>query len=346
MKEEIPIEQYDYELPEELIAQTPLPRGDSRLMVIRRDKGTVNHHQFSDLPDLLATGDLLVMNDTRVSARRITGLRPNGLPVEVMLIARLDSQHYKALMKPAKSFLKGHVVTLQGPNSECCIAQITNLDETGARTLQFESVEVADKVEMWGQVPLPPYIHTQLPADNQERYQTVYSKNKGSAAAPTAGLHFTEAMLGILQERGVGTAYVTLHVGIDTFRPVRSKNILDHKMHGEYAELGIHTASLINQTVGRVCAVGTTSVRTLESAAQGVTNARVSSFHGQTELFIYPGYEFRAVDSLITNFHMPKSTLLMMVSAFAGTDLIREAYSQAVKLKYRFYSFGDAMLIL
>ncbi len=346
MKEEIPIEQYDYELPEELIAQTPLPRGESRLMVIRRDKGTVEHLQFSDLPDLLAKDDLLVMNDTRVSARRIIGLRANGLPVEVMLISRLDSLQYKALMKPAKSFLKGHVVTLQGPNGARCTAHIADIDETGARTLLFESEAEADKVDYWGEIPLPPYIHTQLAEDDEERYQTVYSKNRGSAAAPTAGLHFTTDMLEILRRKGVGTAYVTLHVGIDTFRPVRSNNILEHKMHGEYAELGIHSASLINETVGRVCAVGTTSVRTLETAAQGVADARVTPFQGQTNLFIYPGYQFKAVDSLITNFHMPKSTLLMMVSAFAGRDLILEAYSEAVKMKYRFFSFGDAMLIL
>ncbi len=338
---------FEYHLPPHLIAQFPLPRGNSRLMVVNREKGSWEHGSFTDLPSYLHSSDLLVLNDTRVSARRLQALRPNGLPAEVLLTRCTGAASRECIVRPGRPMRLGTRLTLLGPEDRQEIVTVCGVLKDGSREIEFESPEALQRVEHWGEIPLPPYIHQSLSAEEEERYQTVYGCRPGSAAAPTAGLHFTEAMLKQLEQEGVEQVKVTLHVSTDTFRPVRAGRVAEHEMHGEWAELSSETADKINSAAGRVVAVGTTSVRTLESAAQTASaGMRTAPFYGVTRLFITPGYAFRAVDALLTNFHLPCSTLLMLVSALAGRELILDAYNDAVKQGYRFFSFGDAMLIL
>ena len=344
-------EQFDYELPQELIAQTPSTRGESRLLVLHRSTGTIEHRKFGDLPEYLTPSDVLVLNDTRVSARRLRALRENGLEAEVLLLRPGGERSWHALVKPGRAFRPGHTVTLLGEDGRTARALITGVTEEGGRVLELPSAAERDDLDRWGTVPLPPYIHVPLPSEQEERYQTVYATHAGSAAAPTAGLHFTPEMLSRLETSGIRTARVTLHVGVGTFRPVRTETLQEHQMHAETAHLSPEAAACVNSTRGRIVAVGTTSVRTLETAAaDGLRvqscQSRVQAFMGETRLFITPGYRFRAVDALITNFHLPRSTLLMLVSAFAGIEATRDAYRAAIDRKYRFFSFGDAMLII
>jgi S-adenosylmethionine:tRNA ribosyltransferase-isomerase len=343
-------ELFDYELPPHLIAQTPVPRGESRLLVLHRREERIEHRKFTDLPDYLAQGDVLVINDTRVSARRIQAQRENGKPAEILLLRPLAETEWEALVHPGLK--PGRKLTLIGPQNAQVEAMVVDITPEGGRRIALPNREWRDRIASWGEIPLPPYIHQSV--EDEERYQTVYGYRPGSAAAPTAGLHFTEALLETLTRKGVKQVALTLHISVDTFRPVRAENVEEHKMHGEQVMLSEAAAQTINQATGRIVAVGTTCVRALETAAQlarpgegeGVGHERVAPFQGETRLFITPGHTFRAVDALITNFHLPKSTLLMLVSAFAGRELVLRAYREAVEKEYRFYSFGDAMLIL
>ncbi len=336
---------FDYELPESFIAQTPAePRDSSRLLVLHRDTGTLEHKIFRDVGDYLRAGDLLVLNQTRVIPARIYARKPTGGRIELLLLRRRDDLNWETLVG-GKGLRVGSKVRVEnGPEAE--IKEILNGAE---RLIQFKE-PIEPYFSRVGNVPLPPYIHEKL--NDPERYQTVYAREPGSAAAPTAGLHFTPRLLDELQKRGVKIAYVTLHVGLDTFAPVTEENPQEHKIHNEWCELNQDTADAINQTKssgGRVIAVGTTSVRTLESAAQQTVDSgrwTVQSFTGPTSLYILPGYQFKVVDVMITNFHLPKSTLIMLVSAFAGRERILETYEVAKREGYRFYSFGDALLIL
>lgn len=344
---------FDYHLPPELIAQTPLPRGELRLLVLRRADGQIEHRQFPDLLTYLRAGDTLVINDTRVIARRLRGLRASGKEAEVLLLRPVGARQWAALVKPGRSLRAGTNLALLGPDENAFngvppqeTAQVVGETDEGGRLLEFTDAHARDRVGLWGSSPLPPYIHTQLSGDAEERYQTVYAQHNGSAAAPTAGLHFTETMLTQAQALGVQIARVTLHVGVDTFRPVKTDDTADHQMHGEWVSVSEEAAQIINATQGRVIAVGTTSVRALETAAQAATTTRIVAFTGETRLFITPGYSFRAVDALITNFHLPRSTLLMLISALATREHILAAYTARVNVQYRFYSFGDAMLII
>lgn len=332
---------FDYQLPETSIAQTPLePRDSSRLLVLDRRMGELEHRVFNEIGDYLNPGDLLILNQTRVIPARIYARKPTGGKVELLLLRKRDDLTWECLVG-GKGLRVGSVVTVnEGPQAE--ITKVLNGSE---RLVKFsESIEpYLPKV---GNVPLPPYIHEKL--EDPERYQTVYAREPGSAAAPTAGLHFTPRLLDELKANDVKVAYVTLHVGLDTFAPVTEDDPEEHKIHTEWCELSKETADAINKTKqagGRVIAVGTTSVRTLESAA-GVSRDEIQTYIGPTDLFILPGYQFKVVDAMITNFHLPKSTLIMLVSAFAGREKILETYETAVKEGYRFYSFGDAMLIL
>ena len=337
---------FDYHLPESSIAQTPAePRDSSRLLVLNRTTGNIEHKIFRDLVDYLKPNDLLILNRTRVIPARIFAKKETGGQVELLLLRRRDGLTWEALVG-GKGLRVGKKVQIEdGPNAE--IIEILE----GSERL----IKVSEPIEPYfskvGNVPLPPYIHEKL--NDPERYQTVYSRDVGSAAAPTAGLHFTPQLLDELKEKGVKIAYVTLHVGLDTFAPVTEENPEEHKIHTEWCELPQETADLINQTKssgGRVIAVGTTSVRTLESAASqsSVVNrkSKIEAFTGSTDIFILPGYQFEVVDAMITNFHLPKSTLIMLVSAFAGREKILETYNIAIREGYRFYSFGDAMLIV
>ena len=331
---------FDYNLPESSIAQTPAePRDSSRLLVLHRDTGEVGHRIFRDVTDYLNAGDLLVLNQTRVIPARIYARKETGGRVELLLLRRRDELTWEALVG-GKGLRVGKIAQIEdGPE----VKIIEELDAS-ERLIKF-SEPIEPYFSAVGNVPLPPYIHEKL--DDPERYQTVYAKEPGSAAAPTAGLHFTPRLLEELQVKGVNIAYVTLHVGLDTFAPVNEENPEEHKIHSEWCELPQETADAVNETRargGRVIAVGTTSVRTLESAAVGQNV--ILSYNGPTSLFILPGYEFQIVDAMITNFHLPKSTLLMLVSAFAGRERILETYKIAVQEGYRFYSFGDAMLIV
>lgn len=347
-------DQFNYDLPPDLIAQTPAPRGESRLLVIHRSDRTLEHRHFRDLPEYLSAGDTLVLNDTRVTARRLVGLRDGGQEAEVLLLRPSGLRSWEALVRPGKSLRPGKRIELlrAASGSTSVHALVTATTPDGGRILEFASSSERDSLADWGAAPLPPYIHTPLPAAEEERYQTVYGQCGGSAAAPTAGLHFTPNLLAQLDEKSVHRVAVTLHVGVGTFRPVRAENVEDHEMHGEWVRLEPETADVINRTQGRVITVGTTSTRTLESAAARRTaeqrrqGVRVVPFTGETSLFITPGYAFQASDALITNFHLPYSTLLMLVCAFAGTETTLRAYREAVRLGYRFFSFGDAMLIL
>ena len=333
-----------YDLPEELIAQTPLEKRDtSRLLVLDRQTGAVSHRHFYDIIEYLREGDCLVMNDSRVLPARLLGHRPTGGAVEVLLLRDLGQHKWECLCKPGKKMQVGNRVIFG--NGELT-AQVVAVQEDGNRIVEFEYEGIFFEVlERLGKMPLPPYIKAEL--QDQERYQTVYSKEVGSAAAPTAGLHFTKELLEKIRQKGVQTAFVTLHVGLGTFRPVKAEEISEHHMHSELCMMSQETADILNATKargGRVICVGTTSCRTLES----LVNDDGSFIAGSrwTDIFIFPGYSFKAMDGLITNFHLPESTLVMLVSAFAGREHVLNAYEQAVAQRYRFFSFGDAMTIL
>ena len=333
-----------YDLPEELIAQTPLEQRDtSRLMVLDRISGEVRHKHFYDIIEYLKPGDCLVMNDSRVLPARLLGRRPTGGAVEVLLLRDLGNKCWECLCKPGRKMQVGHEVIFG--NGELT-ATVTDVKEDGNRVVQFHYEGIfLEVLERLGKMPLPPYIKAEL--QDQERYQTVYSREVGSAAAPTAGLHFTNDLLDKIRAKGVKTAFVTLHVGLGTFRPVKAENILEHHMYSELCMISGETAQILNETKkngGRVICVGTTSCRTLESLVNEDGSFEAKS--KWTEIFIYPGYTFKAMDGLITNFHLPESTLVMLVSAFAGREHVLSAYEQAVQERYRFFSFGDAMCIL
>ncbi len=337
-------EDFWYDLPEELIAQTPLEKRDSsRLLVLDRQTGETCHKHFYDIYDYLQPGDCLVMNDSRVLPARLLGRRPSGGAVELLLLRDMGDKKWECLAKPGRKLQPGQEVIFGNGELTATILEVL---EDGNRLVEFHFEGIfLEVLERLGKMPLPPYIKAQL--QDQERYQTVYSREVGSAAAPTAGLHFTQELLNKLREKGVSLAFVTLHVGLGTFRPVKVENINDHHMHSELCILPEETAEILNKTRqagGRIICVGTTSCRTLESlACEDGTFIAGSKW---TEIFIYPGYRFRAMDGLITNFHLPESTLVMLVSAFAGREKVLRAYSEAVEEKYRFFSFGDAMLII
>ena len=333
-----------YDLPEELIAQTPLEKRDtSRLLVMDRRSGEVKHQHFYDIIDYLKPGDCLVMNDSRVLPARLLGHRPTGGAVELLLLRDLGDKKWECLAKPGRKLQAGQKVIFG--NGELT-ATVLSVQDDGNRVVEFHYDGIfLEVLERLGKMPLPPYIKAEL--QDQERYQTVYSRQVGSAAAPTAGLHFTNELLEKIQHKGVKTAFVTLHVGLGTFRPVKAEEITEHHMHSELCMISAETAAILNeirQSGGRVICVGTTSCRTLESLVNDDGSFEAKS--KWTEIFIYPGYVFKAMDGLITNFHLPESTLVMLVSAFAGRENVLSAYEEAVKERYRFFSFGDAMTIL
>lgn len=332
-----------YDLPEDLIAQTPLEKRDtSRLMLLDRATGQVRHKHFYDILDYLNPGDCLVMNDSRVLPARLLGHRPTGGAVEVLLLRDLGNKCWECLCKPGRKMQVGNEVIFG--NGELT-AVVKEVQETGNRVVEFRFEGIfLEVLEQLGKMPLPPYIKEEL--QDQERYQTVYSRELGSAAAPTAGLHFTTELLDRIREKGVKTAFVTLHVGLGTFRPVKAEDILEHHMHSELCMMNEETATILNETKasgGRIICVGTTSCRTLESLVN--EDGSFSAKSQWTDIFIYPGYSFKAMDALITNFHLPESTLVMLVSAFAGREHVLNAYRIAVEERYRFFSFGDAMFI-
>lgn len=335
-----------YDLPKELIAQTPLePRDSSRLLLLDRNSGEVKHKHFYDIADYLEPGDCLILNDSRVLPARIYGIKePTGACVEFLLLKQVENDVWECLAGPGKKAKPGTKFSFGDGIMRCVVLSVT---DDGNRIVKFSYGDDGffASLEKIGKMPLPPYITQEL--ENQERYQTVYSRELGSAAAPTAGLHFTSELLDKIKAKGVGVGFVTLHVGLGTFRPVKAEEITDHKMHSEHFEIPPVTAKLIEDTKkngGRVIAVGTTSCRSLEAAA-AVNGGKIEPYVGSTEIFIYPGYEFKVLDGLITNFHLPESTLIMLVSAFAGYDNTMNAYKIAVEEKYRFFSFGDAMFI-
>ena len=333
---------YYYELPEELIAQTPVePRDSSRLLVYHRKNGQIEHKIFRDIVDYLNNGDVLVINNTRVLPARLFGYKDTGAKIEVLLQKRIDLKNWEVIAKPFKRLSVGTKVTFS-TNLSC---EVVEKGDYGSCKIRFDFDGVfEDKLSEVGQMPLPPYIHEKL--KNKERYQTVYSKVEGSSAAPTAGLHFTKELLTKIKDKGVEIIEVLLHVGLGTFRPVKEDNILNHDMHSEYIEMTEENANKLNrakQEGRRIIAVGTTSVRVLESCADD--NGKIVPQKRETDIFIYSSYKFKIVDALITNFHLPESTLIMLVSAFAGYDETMHIYREAVKEKYRFFSFGDAMFI-
>jgi len=331
---------FDYELPPERIAQRPAPRGASRLLVLDRE-GPERHRHVRDLPEILRPGDLLVINDTRVIPARLFGRRAGGGQIEILLTGKAGDRDWDALVKPGRRARPGTVFTLD----EGLTAEVIEKEETGRHRLRF-SEPIEPHLERLGHMPLPPYIQREDEAEDRERYQTVWAKNPGAIAAPTAGLHFTRELLDQLTAAGIEIAEVTLHVGLGTFKPVTAERVEDHRMETERWQVGETTAAAIRRTRergGRVVAIGTTVVRTLESAALA-GKGQVQAGSGATELFITPGFQFRVVDVLLTNFHLPKSTLLMLVSAFAGREQVLAAYEEAIREGYRFYSYGDAML--
>jgi S-adenosylmethionine:tRNA ribosyltransferase-isomerase len=336
------LSEFDYYLPEELIAQHPCAQRDhSRLLVLSRQQEKLEHKHFFDLPSYLEPGDTLVFNDTKVIPARLIGSKQGtGAKIEVFLLNRTTGGEWEVLVKPGKKARIGTVIEF----SEELNCEIMASTEFGGRIVKFHFEGIFEEIlDRLGETPLPPYIKERL-AD-KDRYQTVYAKERGSAAAPTAGLHFTESLLAELKAKGVNLAFLTLHVGLGTFRPVNVENIAEHKMHREYYSVSPQTADMINQTKERgkrVIAVGTTAVRTLETVA---ADGKMTGKSGFTEIFIYPGYQFKMVDAMVTNFHLPKSTLLMLISAFAGKDKVLAAYKEAVEQRYRFFSFGDAMFI-
>ena len=337
---------YFYELPEKLIAQTPVePRDHSSMLVLDRETGKTQHKHFYDVLDYLKPGDCLILNDSRVLPARIFGTKKDtGAHVEFLLLKCVGNNKWETLVKPGRKAKVGAEFVFSPGVLE---GKITDVLEDGNRIIDFSCEgNFYTILEELGKMPLPPYITAEL--KDQERYQTVYSHELGSAAAPTAGLHFTKELLKKIEEKGVKIGYVTLHVGLGTFRPVKAENITEHKMHSEHYHLPKETADLINETKkngGRVIAVGTTSCRTLESVAT-FNDGKILESDGWTSIFIYPGYEFKVLDGLITNFHLPESTLIMLVSAFAGYEHVMAAYKEAVEKRYRFFSFGDAMLII
>lgn len=344
MKNYLSKKEFFFELPEELIAQVPIKnRSDSRLMVVDKNTGHIQHKIFKNVIDYLDAGDCLVLNNTRVIPARLIGLKKSTLAkIELLLLKRLEKNIWEVLVKPAR---KLHIDDEISFGDGVLNAKLLKVLDDGNRIVQFDFDGVFEEIlDKLGQMPLPPYIKTKL--EDKERYQTVYAKYDGSAAAPTAGLHFTNELLEQIKNKGVKIASLTLHVGLGTFRPVQTDNVFDHKMHSEYFSLDAENANLINTSKKngkKIICVGTTSCRTLESCAD--ENGLVSAKSGWTDIFIYPGYEFKVVDSLITNFHLPESTLIMLVSALCSKDNILNAYKTAVNEKYRFFSFGDAMLI-
>ena len=332
-----------YHLPEELIAQTPLSQRDfSRLLVLDKESGRMEHKHFYDILDYLKPGDCLVMNDSRVLPARLLGNRPTGGAVELLLLKDLGDKRWECLAKPGRKLQKGQEVIFGDGKLK---ATVTEVKDDGNRIVEFQYEGIfLEVLEQLGKMPLPPYIKEEL--QDKERYQTVYSRETGSAAAPTAGLHFTNELLEKIRQKGIQTAFITLHVGLGTFRPVKAEDINDHHMHAELCMMNSETAELLNTTKqagGRIICVGTTSCRTLESLVNDDGSFEAKS--KWTDIFIYPGYKFKAMNGLITNFHLPESTLVMLVSAFAGREHILSAYEQAVQERYRFFSFGDAMFI-
>ncbi len=370
---QLKIADFDYELPPERIAQTPIePRDASRLLVIHREYQSWEHRHFRDIIDYLQPGDLLIANQSRVIPARLIGKRiGSGGSVEVLLLSErsdIGQDCWEALVRPGRRLREGAQIEFVNEQQEVRLrAEVLERTEAGGRVVHFtvpsashetrdekqngasdpyQLLAVRQRIDEIGRMPLPPYIHEKL--DDPERYQTVYARISGSAAAPTAGLHFTPQLLDRIRQKGVQVGFVTLHVGLDTFRPVEVEDLTDHKMHSEEIDLNEETAQLINQTRangGRIIAVGTTSVRVLESVAS-MHEGRIVPYHGSTRLFITPGYCYQAVDALITNFHLPRSTLLLLVSAFMGKELMEKAYQEAIQEQYRFFSFGDAMLII
>ena len=338
------IDEFDYNLPEELIAQVPISKRDeSRLMVLDREKQTIEHNTFKNIIDYLKPGDCLVRNNTKVIPARLYGKKDTGANVEFLLLNQIEGDIWESIVRPGNKLKPGTNVTFGEGMLKATVLEIM---ECGTRKVKFEYNgifnEILDKI---GLMPLPPYIHEKL--EEKDRYQTVYAKYNGSAAAPTAGLHFTQELLRQIEDKGIKIANVTLHVGIGTFRPVKEENIEDHEMHTEHFYIKQEDADKINETKkngGRIIAVGTTSCRVLETIAEPETGL-VKATEGDTGIYIYPGYKFKCIDGLITNFHLPKSTLLMLVSALAGREFVLDSYKQAVEEKYRFFSFGDAMFI-
>ncbi|QXE00535.1 tRNA preQ1(34) S-adenosylmethionine ribosyltransferase-isomerase QueA [Terribacillus sp. DMT04] len=340
------IQDYDFHLPEELIAQTPLQdRTSSRLLVLNKGEQSMEHRHFADIGDYLHPGDCLVLNDTRVLPARLYGIKSGtGAKCEILLLKQVEGDSWEVLVKPAKKVKVGTELSFgDGKLTAVC----KELLEHGGRIVEFHYEGIFYEVlDQLGEMPLPPYIKEQLP--DQERYQTVYAKEQGSAAAPTAGLHFTKELLASLQEKGVEIAFITLHVGLGTFRPVSVESIEEHEMHAEFYQMSQETAdqlTRVRENGGRIISVGTTSTRTLETIARD-NDGKFAAASGWTDIFIYPGFTYRAIDGLITNFHLPKSTLIMLVSAFAGRDFVLDAYRTAVEERYRFFSFGDAMLLV
>lgn len=342
----VKVDLFDFNLPESLIAQTPLKnRSDSRLMVLNKETGAIKHTVFKKITEYLQPGDCLVLNDTKVLPARLFGVKEDtGAKIEVLLLKQLEGDKWETLVKPAKRIKNGsEIIFGDGKLRATCVEE----KEHGGRILQFHYEGIFYEVlEALGEMPLPPYIKEQL--DDRDRYQTVYAKERGSAAAPTAGLHFTEELLEEIKNMGVHIAFITLHVGLGTFRPVSVDEVNEHEMHAEFYQVSQETADLINQVKkqgGRIISVGTTSTRTLETIAKA-NNGKIIASSGWTDIFIFPGYEFKGIDGMITNFHLPKSTLIMLVSALAGREHVLHAYNEAVSEKYRFFSFGDAMLII
>ena len=339
------VNDFDFELPDRLIAQTPLvDRTASRLMVLDKQTGEVKHRQFRQIIDELDAGDMIVLNDTRVLPARLIGIKEDtGASIEVLLLKETGSDEWETLVKPAKRVKVGTIVTFGDGR---LTAQCTGVLDQGGRLFKFRYEGIFYEIlDALGQMPLPPYITETL--DDQSRYQTVFAKERGSAAAPTAGLHFTEEILQAIKDKGIGIEFITLHVGLGTFRPVSVDTIEDHTMHAEYYQVSESTANAINETKangGNIIAIGTTSARTLETIATE-NDGKIVASSGWTSIFIYPGYEFSILDGMLTNFHLPKSTLIMLISALATREHVLVAYNEAVKENYRFFSFGDAMFI-
>lgn len=344
---------FDFELPEHLIAQSPLQdRTQSRLLSLNKATGEVGHHHFNELKHFLNAGDTLVLNDTKVLPARLFGVKTDtGANVEVLLLKSLDSNRWETLVRPAKKLKVGakiHFGATELSDEPLLRAEVISESDMGGRVLQFHFQGIFNELlDQLGEMPLPPYIKQRLA--EKDRYQTVYAKHEGSAAAPTAGLHFSKEYLQQLEQKGVHIAYITLHVGLGTFRPVSVERVEEHEMHAEYFDLSEHTAEVINRSKeqgGKIFAVGTTSARTLETVARQVSDqGLIQAASGWTNIFMYPGYEFKLVDGLLTNFHLPKSTLMMLISAFANRDQVMRAYEEAIREEYRFFSFGDAMLL-
>lgn len=346
------VQLFDFALPDRLIAQSPLPdRTSSRLLVLNKDSGSVEHRAFSDIIDYLHPGDALVINNTKVIPARLFGIRlETGAKVEVLLLKNKGNDRWETLIKPAKRAKQGTVLVFGADETDgepLLTATVIGEGDMGQRELEFSYKGIFNELlDRLGQMPLPPYIKERL--SDRDRYQTVYAKVEGSAAAPTAGLHFNESILSEVASRGIAIAPITLHVGLGTFRPVSVEKIEEHEMHAEYYSITAETAHILNKTRergGRIVSVGTTSARTLETVAQRTEGREIQVQSGWTDIFIYPGYTFQMVDALLTNFHLPKSTLVMLVSAFAGREATLAAYKEAIEQDYRFFSFGDAMFI-